>query len=409
MALTLRNASLGQSPGERFDIAIVDGKIAGIGTGFEPADEDIDLEGRLVVPGLVETHIHLDKACIHDRCTITRGDVQEAIAQVGSVKAAFTEDDVQQRAERVLAKCVTRGTMRMRTHVEIDPVIELRGFHGVRRALESYDWALDAEICVFPQEGLLNNPGTDALLIKALTQGAQVLGATPYTDTDPKGQIDWVFKTAREFDVDIDMHLDFSLDSSQLDAEYVCRCADAYGWGGRVAIGHVTKLSQLPKAQFNAMAKRLADSGVAVTVLPSTDLFLMGRDHDHGVPRGVVAAHDLLHQGVNCSLSTNNILNPFTPYGDCSLVRMANLYANVAQIGVADQMADCLSMVSDRSAQLMNLTDYGLAVGNPADLVVLDAATPAAAVAEIAQPVFGYKNGRRSFTHALPELHRPLA
>src|SRR5213078_446441 len=119
-------------------------------------------------------------------------------------------------------------------------------------------------------------------------------------------------------------------------------------------------------------AKRMADAGVALTVLPSTDLYLMGRHQDHSVMRGVAPSHKLLHHGVNCSLSTNNVLNPFTPFGDCSLVRMANLYANVAQTGALKDIAACFDLVTTLPARLMNLTDYGIAVGNPADFIVLD-------------------------------------
>ena len=212
---------------------------------------------------------------------------------------------------------------------------------------------------------------------------------------------------AREFDVDIDMHLDFGADASELDAEYVCRKADEFGWGGRVAIGHVTKFSVMPLEKLAQTARMLADAGVAVTVLPSTDLFLMHRDHDHAVPRGVTHVHALLEHGVNCSLSTNNVLNPFTPFGDCSLIRMANLYANIAQIGKMDTLAECLNMVSTRSAKLLNLKDHGVAKGMTADLVAVDNTTPAMAVAELSQPMYGFKSGRPTFTRALPELHGP--
>jgi hypothetical protein len=119
--------------------------------------------------------------------------------------------------------------------------------------------------------------------------------------------------------------------------EHVCRRTDEYKYGGRVTIGHVTKATSLAPDNFESMAHRLAGSGVALTVLPSTDLFLMGRHHkhDHNITRGVVPAHKLIHHGVNCALSSNNVLNPFTPFGDCSLMRMANLYANIAQWATA--------------------------------------------------------------------------
>jgi cytosine deaminase len=144
-----------------------------------------------------------------------------------------------------------------------------------------------------------------------------------------------------------------------------------------------------------------------VTVLAATDLYLMGRERNHAVVRGVADANLLIERGVNCSLSTNNVLNPATPYGDCSLIRMANLYANVLQIARPEQLRECFSMLTERSARLLNLKDYGLAVGNPADIVVIDAKTPEQAIAEIRPPVAVYKRGRRTVVRHPPELLRP--
>jgi cytosine deaminase len=121
----------------------------------------------------------------------------------------------------------------------------------------------------------------------------------------------------------------------------------------------------------------------------------------------VVKAEGLRAAGVTCSLSTNNVLNPFTPYGDGSLLRMANLYANVCHVARPDELAGCLDMVTASAARLMRLDSYGIVPGNPADLVALDAADPAAAVAALAQPLWGMKRGRLSFTRPRPRLHRP--
>lgn len=407
MDMILRNARLVERPRETVDIGIDDGKFAAVGGGLPVGGKEIDLGGRLCVPGFVETHIHLDKSCILHRCSSKRGDLEEAIGEVARLKSEFTEEDVAERAARTLRKSVINGTTRMRTHVEVDPVIGLRGFDGVRAAIAEYAWAIDVEICVFPQEGLLNNPGTEELMREALDKGAGSVGAAPYTDSDPHGQIDRVFEMAREYDVDIDMHLDFGSDAASLDAEYVARKADEFGWGGRVAIGHVTKFSAMPPDALARLSSRLADAGVAVTVLPSTDLFLMHRDHDHNVPRGVTPLHAMLDHGVNCSLSSNNVLNPFTPFGDCSLIRMANLYANIAQVGKLDTLAECLNMVSSRSAKLLNLRDYGIAPGMTADLVVIDNTDPAMAVAELSQPMHVFKAGKATVTRPLPQLHEP--
>jgi cytosine/creatinine deaminase len=404
----LRNAVIAGRGAETFDIACRDGVIAEIATEIASDARSEDAGGRLVLPGFVDSHIHLDKSCILDRCHVEHGTLQEAIGQVAAAKRGFTEEDVHARASRTLEKAILQGTTAMRTHVEVDARIGLISFNVIKKLKADYAWAIDLELCAFPQEGLVNDPGTEEVLVAACEAGADLIGGCPYADSDRPGHIERIFAIARRFDLDIDFHLDFDLDPSWTDMEEVCRQADAHRYGGRVAIGHATKLSAMPTAEFESWGRRLAEAGVAVTVLPSTDLFLTGRDHDHDVPRGVTHAHRLAAHGVTCSLATNNVLNPFTPFGDCSLIRIANLYANVAQIGDVKTLCSCFDMVTRAPAALMNLKQYGIAVGNQADLVVLDCAQEHAAVAEIIQPLFAYKRGRRSFSRARPELHRPV-
>jgi cytosine deaminase len=211
--------------------------------------------------------------------------------------------------------------------------------------------------------------------VAACAEGADLIGGCPYTDTHPHEQIARIFAIARRFDLDIDFHLDFDLDPGWMHLDEVCRATDANRYGGRVAVGHATKLSAIPPERQIEIAQRLADAGVAVTVLPATDLFLMGRGADHNVPRGVTRVDRLQAHGVTCSLATNNVLNPFTPFGDCSLVRIANLYANIAQLGRREELEGCLAMITTSAAKLMNLRAYGIAPGHPADLVVLPCAT----------------------------------
>ena len=405
--LVLRQGRLTGSDEAPVDIGVADGRIVDIAPHIAADAPEQQLNGRLVIPGFVETHIHLDKSCILERCNCERGTLEEAIETVAAAKRSFTEADIHARAQRTLEKAIIQGTTRMRTHVEADPRVGLNGFHALRTLKRDYAWALDLQICVFPQEGLTNDPGTEELLVEACEQGADVIGGCPYTDTDPAAQTTRIFDIARRFDLDVDFHLDFDLDPSWMHLDEVCRQTDAHRWGGRVAVGHVTKLSTVDRGRLSEIGARLANAGVAVTVLPATDLFLMGREHHHHVPRGVAPAHRLLAHGVTCSLATNNVLNPFTPFGDCSLIRIANLYANIAQLGRSADMRACFDMITTLPARLMNAARYGVAVGHAADLVVIDSSDPAMAVAELAQPLFGYKHGRRSFSHAAATLHKP--
>ena len=406
--LLFRDARLPEG-GPAVEIGVTAGRIAAIGPDLgAEAGEVIDCGARLVSPGFVETHIHLDKTCTIDRCACeTARFPHHAMERTSAIKHTFTVEDVTSRASRTLERCISHGAMLMRTHVEVDPKVGLRGLEGVKALIERYRWAIDIEICVMPQEGLLNNPGTDELMVAALESGATVVGAAPNYDSDRAGQIRRVFELARRYDFDIDMHLDSGASASELDTLLVCELTERHGWGGRVAIGNVSKLSVMPLPDFDRVAKRMADAGVALTVLPATDLYLGGREKDHRLERSVVDANRLTGLGVLCSVSSNNILNAFTPLGDGQLIRMANLYANVVQQAMPDALRDTWGMFTTSSARLMRRRDYGIAVGNPADLVVVDAPDPVAAIREVAPVLMGFKRGRRSFTRGSVVLHRP--
>lgn len=407
MDLIIRNARLTGRSDAPLDIGIEAGRIAAIESSISADAAIYDAHGQLACPGLIESHIHLDKSRIIDRCAPQERASLSPVFGVTPVKKTMTVEDVYARAKATLDECIKHGATRMRTQLEVDPGIGMRGFDGVEALIGDYKWAIDIEICVFPQEGLISYPGTDELLVEGLKRGAKVIGGAPRYDKDGPGQIRRIFELAREFDVDIDMHLDVGHSADHMYIHLVRELTDRYKRGGRVVAGHMAKLSLLPPAELAAIAKQLANNGIAVTVLPATDLFLMGRDQDHSVRRGVADANVLCQHGVKCSLSTNNVLNPATPYGDCSLMRIANLYANVLQVDRPAQLRECFEMLTTRSARLLNYNDYGFAVGNPADVVILNAQTPEQAVAEIAQPVAAFKNGRQTMRWNLPELLPP--
>ncbi|MDA9480015.1 amidohydrolase [Bradyrhizobium sp. CCBAU 65884] len=405
--LIFRNALL-RSSAAPVDIGVKGGRIAAIEPKLACEAVEVDIGGHLTLPGFVDTHIHLDKACLLDRCGHDHGSLSDAIRAVSAMKRDFTVEDVYARGAKVLERAIVHGTTRMRTHVEIDPRIGLRSFEAVKALKRDYAWALDLSLCVFPQEGLTNDPGAEELLVQALRDGGETIGGCPYTDTDPTAHLARIFDLAQEFDVDVDLHLDFDLDPSWWHLDEVCRQTERRNYHGRVAIGHATKLSALPPERMKAATAQLARAGVAVTVLPATDLYLMGREATHNAPRGLTLAHKLAGDGVVCSVATNNVLNPFTPFGDASLLRMANFYANVAHASVGD-FDTCLDLVTELPARLMNLDDYGIKVGNPADLIVLDTQDSHFAIAELPDVMMGFKEGRQTFARQRPTLFRPGA
>ena len=401
----IRNARLPEST-ERADIAISGGLIAAVAPNFVCDAPEHDADGRLVCRGLVETHIHLDKAGIMGRCAICAGTLEEAIRETARAKAAFTEDDVYARAAAVLEKAVLSGTNRMRTFVEIDPRAGFRSFEAIKRLKADYADVITIDICAFAQEGLTQEPATGAMIESALRSGADSVGGCPYTDPQPAEHIRRIFDLAERFSVPVDFHLDFDLNPTGSNLPAVIAETRSRRYEGRVSVGHMTKLSAMAPEDLEAAGRSLAQAGIAVTVLPATDLFLNGRESDRLVPRGVAPVHRMTGLGVVASLATNNVMNPFTPFGDASLMRMANLYANIAQLGASADLARVFDMIAGDAAKLLGERDTRVQTGAPADLVIFNATSPAEAVAHVAPAMAGWKDGRPSFVRPAPQILR---
>jgi cytosine deaminase len=405
----IRNARVpGAANGGSVDIGFAKGRIAAVEPDLVADAPSYDAQGCLCCGGLCETHIHLDKSRIVDRCTPepSRSDPNH-MRRVQAVKPTFTVEDIYTRAKATLENCIKQGTTRMRTHAEIDLPVGTKCIEALTMLRKEYAWAIDLEICAFAQEGLTTAPEADKALVKSLENGAKVIGGAPNYDTDHAGQINRVFELARHYDIDIDMHIDSGHDPASLDLHLVAELTTKYKLGGRVAMGHVTKVSGLPTGKQKDIAKKLADAGVAVTALPATDLFVLARHVDHNVPRCVTDLNLFAEQGCNCSISSNNILNPFTPFGDGSLIRMANLHANILQVGQAARLTELFAMISERSARLMNLKDYGIKVGSEAEVTVIDAKSPAEAVATCAPVLAVFKHGRQTVSRPRAQLLPP--
>jgi cytosine deaminase len=408
MDLVIRNARTPDGEG-RVDIAVLDGRIVRIAPGMKSTGgQEIDVAGQLVIPGLVETHFHLDKALLGCGAPSGAGSVAGAIAATAEMKRRFTKDDIVARARRALELAIRHGTTAMRTHVEVDPIVGLAGMEALLSLQREYAWAIDLQICVFPQEGIFQTPGTADLMRKALAMGGQVVGGVPYNDRDPLEHLDFVFDLARELDRDVDLHLDFADDADKLLIGEVAKRTIALGWQGRVCAGHMSALGALPPDRLAPVIAQIRDAGISILTLPATDLYLMGRSDERNVRRGLAPARRLLDAGVNVAVSTNNVQNPFTPFGDADLLRVANILATAGHFGTADDLVLVLRMATERGARALRLGEHGVREGARADLVVLDCTEPAEAVGAIPERLMVMKGGRIvATTRTETTLHRP--
>ncbi len=310
-----------------------------------------------------------------------------------------------ERASSVVRQAIMHGTNRMRTFVEIDPRAGMRSFEAIKRVREHYAYAIDIQICAFAQEGLTQEPETEAMLDEALRTGADLVGGCPYTDPRPEEHVRRIFDLARKHDVDVDFHLDFSLNPAKTDLPAVIAAtkANAYAAASRSGMSLISPLLLLriapccsPNCRGRHRAGRSAGDGS----------FSHGAGANDKYSAWYHPAHLLSADGVRTAVATNNVLNPFTPFGDASLVRMANLYANVMQLSRDDDIDQVFAMVSTRAASIMGI-DHQLRIGEPADIVILDADDPRHAVRSSAPAIAGWKAGRRTFVRPQPIIFDP--
>lgn len=394
MDLLLKNVILDDS-NEQVDIAIENGIFKKIGNNLtDTATREINGNGKVVIPGLVESHIHLDKALIADRLPNKSGTLQEALKVTAELKSTFTREDVQERAEHALQMIIKRGTTHIRTHAEFDPVGGFHGFEVIMELKEKYKEFVDMQVVAFPQEGIIKSPGTEELMYRAMDMGADVVGGIPYNDTDAKNHLDTVFEIAKKYDKDIDLHQDFKDDAEGQTIEMVAQRTIEEGYTGRVSVGHLTSLGAVPTEKLRPIIELMAKAKINVMALPMTDLHLGGRHDDYNVRRAVTPIRKLRDGGVNVVLATNNIRNPFTPYGNGDLMQVAMLAVPVAHLGGADDLHTVLPMITSGPAKALGFQNYGIEEGKPATLVLLDTNRYQDAVIDIPDRLLVVKNGK---------------
>ncbi|GEM32961.1 N-acyl-D-amino-acid deacylase [Nocardia neocaledoniensis NBRC 108232] len=399
--LVLRRARVADDA-EPVDIAVSDGII----TAVEPAlrcrsAAEIDCAARVVIPGLIEPHVHLDKALLATQAVAPDDTLAGAIAVTGELKRGFTATDVAARARRVLDQAIVHGTTALRAHPDVDPIVGLLGVDVLVDLRAEYRGLIDLQIVAFPQEGILRAPGTLELLRAALRRGADVIGGCSYNEADVadcERHVDLVFELAAEFDVPVDIHADFADDATDprfAMADYIATATERAGLGGRVAIGHVTSLAGRPPGERRATMARLAEAGVAVVPLPATDMHLGGRADETAVRRGIAPVRELWAAGVTTAYSSNNIRNAFTPYGNADLLDIGLFLAQTGHLGSPADLRRVLAMATTEAAALLGIGDrHGIRVGARADLVVLGTHRVADALLDRPDRCYVVKAGR---------------
>lgn len=376
MDLIIRNAKL-RNMTDIVDIGVINGKIQLISKSIkETATREIDAEGNLVIPPFIDPHIHLDKVNIVDVVRPNEsGTLKEAIEIIWDKKASYTNEDIVSRSENVIKMAILNGTLKMRTHVDVDTIGGLKPLNGILALREKYKHVLDLQIIAFPQEAIIKDPGCEQLMWDAMEAGADIVGGMPAHENSPedsKRHIEICFDIAQKYNADVDMHIDETDDPFYRTLEMLADETIKRGWEGRVTAGHTCALAAYDDHYASYVIEKVKRAGINVITNPVTNLMLQGRMDKQPIRRGITRVKELLEAGVNMSFGQDCIKDTFYPFGSADMLQVALITAHAAQMSLPHEIDKVFDMITYDAAKIFRISKYGIEIGNDADFVILN-------------------------------------
>jgi cytosine deaminase len=395
--LIVRNARV---PGvkELTDIACRDGVI--VGTGAIPdarAQREIDAAGKLVTPPFVDSHFHMDATLSFGLPRVNEsGTLLEGIALWGELKPQLTVEAIKQRAWELCRWSIARGTLAIRSHVDIcDPrLLAVDALLEIREEVKPY---IDLQLVAFPQDGYLRDPKAKDLLKTALDKGVDVVGGIPHFErsmAQGAESVRLLCALAAERGLLVDMHCDETDDPNSRHIETLACETQRLGLQGRVAGSHLTSMHSMDNYYVSKLIPLIREAGVAAIANPLINITIQGRHDSYPKRRGMTRVKELIAAGVPVALGHDCVMDPWYSLGSHDMLEVANMALHVGQMTGMDQMREMFRSVTQRGAEILHIDGYGLEKGCNADMVILQAADEVEALRLKANRLYVIRRGR---------------
>jgi cytosine deaminase len=412
--LIVRRARL-EGGAEPVDIGIVGDRIVEVAPRLEArAPQELDVDGRLVTPSLVEPHVHLDAVLTvgQPRYNVT-GSLFEGIEIWAERVQSLTREDVKDRAHRAIRWMLAHGVTHVRTHVDVcDP--NLTALKALLEVKQEVAPTVTLQIVAFPQQGIYSFPNGEALMREAVRLGADVVGGIPHYEwTREYGERDVKFALAlaAEHGLFADLHCDETDDDQSRFLEVLCAETIRLGLQGRVTASHTTAMHSYNNAYAYRLIRWIRQAGVHFVTNPLDNAVLQGRFDTYPIRRGHTRIKELLANGINVAIGHDSIMDPWYPLGVGDPMQAAFVLVHYGQMSGIDEIRELLAMVTTRAARCLGMDDHRIGPQNPANLVVFEATSEFDAVRTLAPRRWVIARGRvvartepsRSFVRLGPE------
>lgn len=411
----INNVALDRSePGQFTSVGIQSGRFVFI----EKPDQvsakwQIDAEGCLMMPAMVEPHAHLDKSysplysslyspVMNSGASADDTDKDaliNAIASMAHVKTTRSLNEIEQRARRGIERAISKGVCHLRSHLDLGQPSDLDVIERMIEVGNSYKDKIHIEFTLLCS---LEDQAKIALAKKAFALGAHAIGGAPALTDDPQGNIDRALDFAVELNCPVDLHIDETEDPASNCLEYLADQVIERSFSLPVLASHCCSLVFQEPADRARIIEKLARSGVHIVSLPACNLYLMGRKTTPA-PRGATAVNELMAAGVNVCAGSDNVQDPFHPWGDYEPLGTACSAAAVSHLD-AREPGQVVDMVTQSAAKAMGLTSYGIEVGHVANFCLLRCTSLQQAIAERSLRTWVFFEGRPVIKQTLEQV-----
>ncbi len=361
------------------DIRVKDGAFAEILPGLAPlpGEETVDLNGKLVLPPFIESHVHLD-ACLTagDPVWNMSGTLFEGIECWSKRKDRLTENDIRERVNRCVRLYAQNGVQYIRTHVDVtDPELTaLRTLIALREELRN---VAEIQIVAFPQEGILSYPNGKQLMRDAVALGADCVGAIPHFEFTREYSVEslnFALQLAADNDKLVDVHCDEIDDEASRGLETVAARALELGLFDKVTASHTTAMHSYNNAYVLRLMRLLKMSRINFVANPLVNTHLQGRVDTYPKRRGITRVKELTQEGINVSFGHDDIFDPWYPMGNGSLRDVVFMGLHVCQMMGYEEIMNSYRFITQNAAKTLHIAEnYGIRQGLPANFVVMDA------------------------------------
>ncbi|UYO01213.1 MAG: amidohydrolase family protein [Devosia sp.] len=366
------------------DIGIRAGRITALETNLGgDAGETINAAGQLVSPPFVDCHFHMDATLSLGLPRINEsGLLLEGIRIWGELKPLLTHEAVIERAMAYCDLAVSQGLLAIRTHVDIcdERLLGVEALLEVKKRVAPY---IDLQLVAFPQDGYFRYPGAVDLLNRALDLGVDVVGGIPHferTMSDGAASVKALCEIAAERGLLVDLHCDETDDPMSRHIETLAYETQRLGLNGRVNGSHLTSMHSMDNYYVSKLLPLIAEAEVSATANPLINIGIQGRHDTYPKRRGMTRIPEMLTYGITCAFGHDCVMDPWYSLGSGDMLEVASMGLHVAQMTGRAAMRQCFDAVTTGPAKIMHLDGYGIAVGNKADMVVLQAADPIEAI-----------------------------